>query len=185
MILRIICDCSGMYLRDIYRLVLILNVSMYGDLDLLICKRLKCNDCLRCYDTCIECKDYINTSLGLFRSECGACRNLFAVSQNSLSCFLIHQCSAYGILFARKQVCIGNGINDGGCLVCLGMINLCYCILCSCMDLRNINRLLSILCICMYCKQCSVRIEVFKYNCRSSCQFRRIQCIRQRNSHVM
>ena len=53
------------------------------------------------------------------------------------------------------------------------------------MDLRNINRLLSILCICMYCKQCSVRIEVFKYNCRSSCQFRRIQCIRQRNSHVM
>ena len=185
MILCIICDCSGIYLRNVNCLILVGDIGMYGDLDLLICKGFKCNNCLRCYNTCIKGKDYINTSLGLFRSECGACRNLFAVSQNSLSCFLIHQCSAYGILFARKQVCIGNGINDGCLLLCFRVVDLCCLIFSCCMDLRNINRLLSILCICMYCKQCSVRIEVFKYNCRSSCQFRRIQCIRQRNSHVM
>ena len=170
MILCIICDCCCTYLRDINGLILVLNLSMYGDLDLLICKGFKCNNCLRCYNTCIKGKDYINTSLGLFRSECGACRNLFAVSQNSLSCFLIHQCSAYGILSARKQICIGNSINDGGCLVCFGMVDLCCLILCSCMNLWDIYCLLVILKISMSCKKCAVRIKVFKYNCCGSCK---------------
>ena len=101
MILCIICDCSGIYLRNVNCLILVGDIGMYGDLDLLICKRLKCNNCLRCYDTCIECKDYINTSLGLFRSECGACSYLLAINQDWLFSLLIHQGSGYGILFSR------------------------------------------------------------------------------------
>ena len=163
-------NCRCTYLRDINRLVLILNLSMYGDLDLLIGKSFKCNDCLRCYNTCIKGKDYINTSLRLLWSKCCACGNLFTVSQNSLSCFLIHQCSAYGILFARKQVCIGNGINDGGCLVCLGVVDLCYCIFCSCMNLWDIYCLICIFKVSMSCQKCAVRIQIFKYNCCGSCK---------------
>ena len=170
MILCIICDCSGIYLRNVNCLILVGDIGMYGDLDLLICKRLKCYNCLRCYNTCIKGKDYINTSLGLFRSECGACRNLFAISQNSLSCFLIHKCSAYCILSARKQVCIGNCINDSGCLICFGVVDLCCLILCSCMNLRDIYCLLFILKVSMCCQKCAVRIQIFKYNCCGSCK---------------
>ena len=150
---------------------------MYGDLDLLICKGFKCNNCLRCYNTCIKGKDYINTSFGLFRSECGACRNLFAISQNSLSCFLIHKCSAYGILSARKQIFIGNCINDGGCLFCLGVIDLCCLILCSRVNLWNIYGLLVILKVSMCCQKCAVRIQIFKYNCCGSCKLWCVQGI--------
>ena len=162
--------CAGMDGWDVNRLVFILNISMNCDLDLLICKGFKCNNCLRCYNTCIEDKDYINTSLGLFRGECGSCGNLFAVSQNSLSCFLIHKCSAYCILSARKQVCIGNCINDSGCLICFGVVNLCCLILCSCMNLRDIYCLLCIFKVSMSCKKCAIRIKVFKYNCCGSCK---------------
>jgi len=170
MILCIICDCSGIYLRNVNCLILVGDLGMNCNLDLLICKGFKCNNCLRCYNTCIKGKDYINTSLCLFRGKGGACGNLPAVSHNSLSCFLIHQCSAYGIFSARKQICIGNCINDGGCLVCLGMVNLCCLILCSCMNLWNIYCLLCILKVSMCCQKCAVRIQVFKYNCGSSCK---------------
>ena len=103
MILSVSCGCCGMNIRDIDGLVLILNVRMNSDFDSLVLHRLKCNYCSSCDCRCVKLEYDINASFCLFSSESSACGDRFTINQNCFAGCLVHQGSAYCVLFARKQ----------------------------------------------------------------------------------
>ena len=162
------CRCTNLW--NINGLIFILDLGMNCDLDSLIGQSFKCNYCSSLDCRCIKCKDYINTSFRLFSRKGRLSGYFLTIYQNRLICCLIHECSCYGILTTRKQMSIKYGINNLCLWLCLGMVNLCCLILCSCMNLWDIYCLLCILKVSMCCQKRSVRIQIFKYNSCSSCK---------------
>ena len=80
MILCILSYCGGVNLRDVYSLILIVDVCVYGNLDSLILHVLKGNNGLWCKNGSIKGKDDIDTSLRLLSGEGSACSDFLIIN---------------------------------------------------------------------------------------------------------
>ena len=97
------CGCSGMNIRDVYGLVLILDIGMNRYLYALILHRLKCHYGCSGNCGCVKLEYDFYTSLRLLSGEGGACSYLLTINQDWLFSLLIHQGSSNRILFSWQQ----------------------------------------------------------------------------------